>query len=346
MAAASRTALPHFCGPVLRKALLLPVALLLGASLVAGARAGGGEPKVSATVRVGGFPNALAVGSGAVWVVGGGRSGGFLAVIDPRTNRLAARVPAPVGSERACGVAAGFGAAWAVAGQPQGLLRVDSRVRTLDVAIPVAGATCLAAGFGSLWVTSAERGTVTRIDPRTRRRIGQPIRAGRYPEGVAAGFGSVWVASGQRPCGGRRRPCTPGRDESGELARIDPRTHRVLARLRIAHSPSYVAVAAGGVWLSSNDGTIVRVDPRSHRVGPRIDVTGGGRTSLAAGFGLLWVDSIQGPGGRGRIWPVEPRTGVVGQPVVVGESPVGIAASAASIWVANFNDGTISRIVP
>lgn len=288
---------------------------------------------LAATVHVGGFPNAIAVGEGGVWAIGG--DGGIVR-IDPRTDRVVAAIPARVGSERACGVAAGAGSVWVAA--PDSVLRIDPRSNRIAGRTRVPGATCVAVAGGAVWVTGAERGTVTRIDPRTGR-AGPPIRAGAYPEGLAAGFGSLWVSSGPRPCGSPSRPCTAHMDMSGTLARIDPRTGRLLSLVRVPASPSYVATGHEGVWLSSNDGTIVS------RAGRRIQVTGG-RTSIAVGLGSVWVTSIQGPGAAGQVFPVDPRTGALGKPVTVGESPVGMAAGGGALWVANFNDGTVSKLVP
>ncbi len=307
-------------------------------------------PALRATIKVGGFPNALAVGAGAVWVIGGDRQGGFVARIDPQTNRVTARIRAPVGSERACGVAVGAGSVWVSAYYGRGpghLLRIDAHTnRPVGKPIEVPGSTCVAFGARAAWVTSAERRTLTRIDPRTGHRLGRPISAGSYSEGVAVGLGSVWVASGQLPCGGPERPCTPSIDQSGTLVRVDPRTNRVTARMRIPHSPSYVAVGPQGVWLSSNDGSVVRVDPRTSRVTARVRATGGGRTTLAFGLGRVWVTVIQAPGGRGSVVPVNPRTGAVGKAIAVGESPIGMAVGFGALWVANFNDGTVSRVGP
>ena len=308
-----------------------------------------GRPHVVATIRIGGFPNALAVGDGTVWIVGGGRRSGRIVRIDQSSNRVAARIRAPVGSERSCGIATAGGSVWAAAYDPGSrrttVLRIDPKRARIVGRIPIPNAACVTAAAGAVWVSSPESRTLTRIEPKSGRVVAHIRKAGSYPEGIAFGYGSVWVASGTRPCGSPRRPCTPSRDTSGQLTRIDARTNLVVARLRLEASPAYVAAAAGNVWVSSNDGTIRRIDPHTNRLaGPPLPVSGG-RVTLAAGLGLLWVTSITGPGRPGTITPVDPRRGTLGRSVTVGRSPLGMASRAGSLWVANFNSGTVSRIV-
>jgi hypothetical protein len=71
----------------------------------------------------------------------------------------------------------------------------------------------------------------------------------------------------------------------------------------------------------------------------------GGRNTVAAGLGFLWVTAIEGPGAPGTITPVDPRTRRIGHPLTVGQSPLRMAGGAGSLWVANFNDGTVSRVI-
>jgi serine/threonine-protein kinase len=44
---------------------------------------------------------------------------------------------------------------------------------------------------------------------------------------------------------------------------------------------------------------------------------------------------------------IDATTGrVIGAPVTVGEKPLGIAAGAGAIWVANYGSDTVTRIQP
>ena len=61
----------------------------------------------------------------------------------------------------------------------------------------------------------------------------QVIATGNAPCGASGGFGSVWVAN----------------DGSGTLVRIDPRTNRVVGRVRVGPGVCSTATGAGAdVW--------------------------------------------------------------------------------------------------
>jgi YVTN family beta-propeller protein len=55
---------------------------------------------------------------------------------------------------------------------------------------------------------------------------------------VAVGAGAVWVASAI----------------AREVTRIDPSTGAVIARIAVDGSPRQIAVGAGGVWVTADDG--------------------------------------------------------------------------------------------
>ena len=44
---------------------------------------------------------------------------------------------------------------------------------------------------------------------------------------------------------------------------------------------------------------------------------------------------------------IDPAGGkVVGEPIAVGDDPIGIAVGAGAVWTANFRAGTVTRIQP
>jgi outer membrane protein assembly factor BamB len=74
------------------------------------------------------------------------------------------------------------------------------------------------------------------------------------PNVAAAAFGSVWLNDPNR----------------GEVVRVDGRTRRVTARIRVGGEAS-VAAAAGSVWvLGRPSDVLLRIDPRSNRVAARV----------------------------------------------------------------------------
>jgi outer membrane protein assembly factor BamB len=92
---------------------------------------------------------------------------------------------------------------------------------------------------------------------------------------IASGFGAVWASDAG----------------TGELARVDPRSRRVLARVPVG-AQAFPAVGAGAVWATA-DGRLIRIDPTSNRVTARIPLGLGSRAFAAVSVdgGVVWVVS-------------------------------------------------------
>jgi YVTN family beta-propeller protein len=287
---------------------------------------------VTRAIEVGGFPNAVAVGAGAVWVA---RDGRRLIRIDPATAAIVARIGAgdELASERPCTLAVGAGAVWAVTAS--GVARINPQTNRLARVIGVDEPACVAVGAGGVWVTSPNRGAVTRIDPATNEVVAE-ISVSGYPQGVATGAGSVWVASSDPPDG-----------ENGSVTRIDRQTNSVVTSIPVDHLPEWLAAGPSGVWVSGDDGTVRRIRPRSEEVGPPIQVEENGRTTFALGGGLLWATTLSEAGTEALAREVDPSSGeLVGEPVPVGETPVGMAFGAGTLWVTNYELGMVTAYSP
>ena len=286
------------------------------------------------TIEVGRFPNALTVGEGSVWVM---KEGTRVLRIDPATGTIVKRIDVgfSIGSERPCGIDAGEGAVWVTSFEGH-VVRIDPETNEVTAVVDLLDPSCVAAGAGGIWVTSASNGTIIRIDPVTNE-ITDEIPLGSFPQGVAVGAGSVWVASSAPPDG-----------VEGFVSRIDPETGEVIATIAVNHLPEYLAVGARGVWVTANDGTIRRISPRTNQlVGLPIGVSGGGRTVVAVGGGIVWASAIQSADVAGEIVQVDPVSyEVSGEPIPVGEGALGIDWGAGSLWVANSSDATLSRYTP
>jgi YVTN family beta-propeller protein len=248
-------------------------------------------------------------------------------------------------------VAAGAGAVW-VAGQgsiasdaipPSALVRIDPRTRRVaDGPIKISpflgSATLAVAPSGQVWVGHREfrKGRALRaLDPATGR-FGRPVDAGPDIVGVALARDAVWALDFGGWPGARRY-------RGGVAIKVDPRTHRVVARVRVGRAPSALAIGAGGVWATNNlDGTVTRIDTRSARVAATIAV-GRQPTGISAGAGGVWVaNNVDGTLSR-----IDPATNTVVQTIPVGTRPRGVAVAAdGSVWVANSVDDTISRVDP
>jgi YVTN family beta-propeller protein len=132
----------------------------------------------------------IAVGEGAVWVVGDPLEHTAWR-IDESTGKVAATIPLPFAPKD---VAAGAGGVWITSQLDDTLSRLDPRTNRVTATITVGkGAAGVAVGGGTVWVANAIDGTVSRVDPRTLQV--ESIDVGGYPEDVAVGTGAVWVAA-------------------------------------------------------------------------------------------------------------------------------------------------------
>lgn len=285
------------------------------------------------TVDVGGFPNAVAVGEGAAWVV---RDGRRVLRIDPATATIVARVGAgdDIGSDRPCDIAVGAGAVW-VTTQSGAVARLNPETNRVARLIPVEDAACVAVGSGGVWVTSPSRSVVTRIDPLTNETVTEIFVPG--PLGVATGFGAVWVVSPESADG-----------SGGSVSRIDRRTNEVADEIAMPGLPEFVAAGARGVWVSSDDGTVRRIDPQTDELGEQaLQVAAGGRTTLTVGGGSVWAAPIGALGGEADVARINPRSfEIESEPIPIGDSPLGMDFGAGSLWVTNYETGTVTIYSP
>ena len=171
-------------------------------------------------VAVNGFPSALAMGEGSLWMVDALR--GMLVKVNPAYGTVVARTSLTGAarevaiSDRAAfdpwSVAAGAGGVWVSDGSSR-VYRIDpqsARVTgRLNLGTAIDG---LAAAGNAVWAISGNAATVLRLDPGTGRvtaRISIVSRPGLespYPIAIAAGAGFVWVLNAN----------------SGTVTKIDP----------------------------------------------------------------------------------------------------------------------------
>ena len=195
--------------------------------------------------------------------------------------------------------------------------------------IPVDGAI---AG-GSVWVSDSARNQVVRIDA-AKRRVAARIPLGASPEDIAGGPAGVWVR-------------TTGSDEhTTTLARIDPRSGRVVAHIR-PDGGTTLAVGADAVWAArrfSQPEAADRFDAASGRRTARVpiqDIDG-----LALGGSMLWVvrhdgSVIRVDAASGRIlhrWPqLAPSD-------AAADSSEAVVADATGAWVLSTQNAKLLRL--
>jgi virginiamycin B lyase len=162
------------------------------------------------------------------------------------------------------------------------------------------------------------------------------IQVGHGGGPLVVDAGSLWV----------------GAWRDGQVARVDPRSGRVVARFPAGgRNPAGLAVGAGTIWVAHPDtDEVVRLDPTTGRVVARIkldplpfQVGAGDRRFLpslvAVGAGAGWVAT-----GRGAVARIDTASNrVVAVITLLPGSPAGVAVAGGSVWVAAGGDG-VARI--
>src|SRR5262249_42252150 len=151
------------------------------------------------------------------------------------------------------------------------------KLRTLPYSMAAAG--------GALWVAPGYEGTVQRIGgPQAT----PPIRPAPSSRGrilLAGTASALWIAA-----------------QDGYLRRLDPRTRRMMAAVRVG-LPNAIAAGFGSIWVASASADqIVRVDAASGRVLRRINI-GAIATSVATGPGGVWAATPA----DGTVWQISPH---------------------------------------
>ena len=208
-----------------------------------------GTNAVAATINVGPQPRGVAVSPGAVWVANSG--GPTVSRIEPSTNRVVATIrvgPARAASE-IMSVTAGAGAVWVGVPNLNAVVRIDPATNAVVSTIRASGQTCgfLAADQNAVWAAGAHCDNyVARLNPHSNRRAGQVKGRLLVPIGLALGFGSLWIAD----------------LDAKTIDRVNPRTGRIVARLRVGGYPVHLEIGFGSVWVRDDSGRVLRITPQ------------------------------------------------------------------------------------
>jgi DNA-binding SARP family transcriptional activator/ABC-type branched-subunit amino acid transport system substrate-binding protein len=169
----------------------------------------------------------IAVQPGAVWAINPDLT---VSRIDPRTNRIVARV----GKVRAENIAAGEGDVWVTEGST--LVEIDTSTNTVARRVPLeAGFLAdVAVGGGAVWATDPDEGNLWRVDVRgTGAARAVPLE--RWVAGLAFGENGVWTTN----------------EITDEIHRVEPRTGAATL-FAAAPSPRDVQADEGHVWVTSS----------------------------------------------------------------------------------------------
>ncbi len=279
----------------------------------------------TAEYRVSTHPGAITTGAGRVWV--GDYREGALWTLEPNTGELK-RVPS-IGSPR--DLTSLGGKIYVVSDTAEVFAKVFTgtvaqydavtglRERKLDLySCTVAG------GEGVLWSMGLFGDKRLSTDPGEFRIIRSVTLPYRQPVSVettrinqrdlAIGYGSVW---------------TLGDGIDRRLWRLDRRSGRILATIKLPFIPRTVAAGEGGVWVTAPlDDRVLRIDPDTNAITTTI-TTGHGTSGVAAGAGSVWVtNTIDGTVSR-----IDPGSAQVVDQIEVGGRPREVTVGAGGVWV-------------
>lgn len=297
-----------------------PVLVLVGLLSTTAAASSTRAPRVVASFRLSGSPQAVAVGDGGVWVT----TLRSLVRLDPRSNRVASRLRLkPI-----LGAVAIDGSQLWLARNPidtgknargprSELWSVDTRTGRLrgpPIRFPlIAG---LDATAGAVWVTNGDHarfGRLFEIDPR-RRSIVARLRIPGAPTGLVEERGLLWIA------------CS----DTGFLFRVDPRTAKPVGKpIRAGTALLTVAAGRGRIWVAdSYAGAVNSVDVRTRKVVTRTKLPH--VSDVAVGAGAVWA-TVDEPSELVRLDPTSGRE--VGRPLPIDGTASGLATGFGSVWV-------------
>lgn len=188
----------------------------------------------------------------------------------------------------------------------------------------------LGSGPLGLWVAHGGDESLRQIDP-VAGEAEVEIPLGTLPGGVVVTDDAVWVGSIQGRSIKRVVPAGDGSDAQ-------------VFSVRVGRTPQAIALGDGDLWVAAfDDGSIWRIDLASGEpVDDPIQLEEAFPSSIAFGFGSLWVTDVVAD----TVMRIEETTGEVERTIAVGRGPTAIAIDEQGVWVANFNDSTVSHIDP
>ena len=194
-------------------------------------------------------------------------------------------------------------------------------------------------GEGAVWVANVQDETVLRIDPATRER-GRTIPVGDFPSDITTGGGAVWVALGALAQLTRINPDQNAAADS--IPALDGNTPCGAPRASLAFG-------ADVVWFVCENGDLGRVDPDTGQA-RSLGLEAGLLTSASAvlpsysdiAYGLesLWVVNRA----ANAVVEIDPVTNQNLGDLTTGRAPSAIAVGPRTLWIANLDDDTVTRI--
>jgi len=180
----------------------------------------------------------------------------------------------------------------------------------------------VAIGPTGVWV--GDLGHLARVDPTTDRVV--HVIGATTPIGVAPD--QVWAGVFDRP---------------DAVARLDPTTARVVARVDLGGSPAAIAIGFGAVWVLDSGAVLDRIDPTTDGVTARLPLGGTepavapGEQLGALGFGVavgagaVWASGRSLDNRQAVLWRIDPTTDAVATSVTDADCAA-LAGATDAVW--------------
>jgi streptogramin lyase len=291
--------------------------------------------QVAAVIDVGGQPSVVRADAAGVWV----QRDREVVRVDPRTNRVVARLPmGPPGSDLG---AVGGGSLWLTQVAQGTVTRMDPSTGRTVATIRVPGAQAplgidVAVGAGVVWVAydlGTLGGTIlARIDPATDT-VAATVKLADSEVALAVSGRAVLVL-------------TRGVATSGVAYQIDAATGRVVARIQACRGGNAAAFGAGAFWITCDEGQLLRVDPVAHRLAATVALGGaaGSAGRVVTDERAVWVTNLED-----TLFRVDPYTNtILGSLPVTGPGGgyiTDLAVGPGAVWLTT-SGGTLVRFDP
>lgn len=139
------------------------------------------------------------------------------------------------------------------------------------------------------------------------------IQKGDGPTMIRTGYGSVWVGTG-----------------GGWVMRINPRTHRIVQRIKVHGFVHGLAAAYGSIWVAIGPGPLKRIDPTSGRVQELWSRDYCASNSLAIAAGRIWIMD----GEHDRLCRIDPYRNRIVERVPIEGAWLSVWADGSRLWLA------------
>ena len=219
-------------------------------------------------------------------------------------------------------LAAGVGGVWLSGDTAIYRLDPDNGRHTATISVREGPCEASDVGFGAVWTATCKTPGLAKIDPQRNRvaaHVALAVPATIDGEGsIGAGEGGVWLVTDGPSCSQCR------------VARVDPRTMKLIGSVEVAPGAATVRTGEGAVWVANPEmDTVQRIDATTLKV-TRTVKTGSGPRFFDVAEGAVWTLNQN----DGSVTRIDPDTGTTTN-IEAGVAGDGgdLTAGGGSVWV-------------